>query len=160
MISAMNNAIMTEYLGHIPLPFSSDHFNDSYHLNRKKFKNQSQLLFIIVQKQLNTQIGCITLHMIPECENCCVGYWILPAFWNKGYMSEAFRNVIEYGFNKLKIHKIYAVCVEYNLSSEKVMQKCGLKLEGVLTDDLKLRGKYYTLKRYALLRSQYAIKQI
>ena len=151
MLTALNNQLLIKYLGNTKYPFTAHDFQKCYTGNTTRFSNQEQLLFVIDHNQYKQQIGCITLHIIPETENGYVGFWIVPQFWKSGFMTEALRRVTEYSFKELRMHKIYGVCVEENIGSEKVMTKCGYKQEGYFIEDLKIRGKYYTTKRFAIL---------
>lgn len=35
-----------------------------------------------------------------------IGFWLLPDFWKKGYMQEAFPVICNYGFEKLDLNRI------------------------------------------------------
>jgi ribosomal-protein-alanine N-acetyltransferase len=61
-----------------------------------------------------------------------VGYIFSPVFQNRGYASEATRAVIEYAFTILEAHRVVGRCNPENISSWKVLEKCGMKREGLL----------------------------
>ena len=77
-------------------------------------------------------IGCIELKLAPtdlaandnEAE---IGYWLGKPFWNNGYMSEAVKVLIEFGFNELNKDIIWCGYYEGNLRSKRVQEKCGFK---------------------------------
>ena len=60
-----------------------------------------------------------------------LGYWVGPAYWNKGIATEAARAMIDYGFKIKKFHKINATHYLYNPASGRVMEKAGMEKEGV-----------------------------
>jgi ribosomal-protein-alanine N-acetyltransferase len=69
-----------------------------------------------------------------------IGYIFNPAYQNKGYASEAARAVIEYAFTELGAHRIVGHCSPENTPSWKVLEKCGMKREGLLRKNF-LLGK-------------------
>lgn len=78
----------------------------------------------------NVPIGAIGL--MPEggsvemAENEAeLGYWIGYPFWSRGYMKEAVKAIIEYGFNKKGYSAIWASYYEGNERSKRVMEACG-----------------------------------
>jgi RimJ/RimL family protein N-acetyltransferase len=57
-----------------------------------------------------------------------IGFWLTKQYWGQGIMTEAVTLAIEFGFSRLGLEKIRGWTVETNIASQKVMQKCGLKL--------------------------------
>jgi len=53
-------------------------------------------------------------------------YYLLEEYWNRGYMTEALKEIISSAFEKDNILKIFAQCRKDNIKSEKVMIKCGM----------------------------------
>ena len=110
----------------------------------------------IVHKELGKLIGTIGYHMLsPQNSYGEVGYALSKDFWNKGYMSEAFKEVIKFGFEKMKFNRVEATCKLTNTASERVMQKCGLKFEGILKQRLFAKGEFHDLKLYSILKSDW-----
>lgn len=60
------------------------------------------------------------------------GYVLARAHWGKGYMTEALRAVIEACFQNPGIYRFEACCHVQNQASWRVMEKAGMKYEGVL----------------------------
>uniref|UniRef100_A0A6B2LL66 N-acetyltransferase domain-containing protein n=1 Tax=Arcella intermedia TaxID=1963864 RepID=A0A6B2LL66_9EUKA len=56
-----------------------------------------------------------------------LGYRILPAYWNKGYMTEAARALVQYGFERVGCERICGYVVKGHEASAKVLQKAGLR---------------------------------
>ena len=82
----------------------------------------------IVLKQNNKVIGSIDVTRIEEENSVAeIGYVLNETYHNQGYMSEAFKGVIDYLFNKVQFKKIVACYQLENIASKRVMEKCGLK---------------------------------
>jgi len=61
-----------------------------------------------------------------------IGYDLKPEYWNRGYMSEALNEVLDFGFNKLEINRIEAEVMRGNKGSERVLSKLDFKKKGFL----------------------------
>lgn len=74
----------------------------------------------------------------------------------KGDIYDAINGVLTYGFDELNMNCIYAQVLEYNIRSQKVLEKCGFKQDGVLRQRKYKRGAYHDLVVYSILQSEYA----
>ena len=109
----------------------------------------SCFLIHIVLKETNEPIGSISVvRMDEETETFEIGYCLSYDYWNKGITSEAFKAVIKYAFEEIKIKVFAARHDERNIASGKVMEKCGLKYIGTKEDINK--GEKIILKMYEL----------
>lgn len=81
-----------------------------------------------------------------------VGYCIGEKWWNKGIATEALREIIRFLFEEVGINRIEAYYNVKNLASGKVMQKCGMKLEGVLRQAYKYKDGISDECIYSILK--------
>lgn len=70
----------------------------------------------------------------------------------KGYGAEAVSAMVNYAFNELRLHCIYARVNDYNLPSRKMFEKCGFKKEGILRGRFYKQGKYVDVFSYSVLK--------
>jgi [ribosomal protein S5]-alanine N-acetyltransferase len=87
------------------------------------------LIFGILLKQTNEFIGwCFTAPKdeLP-CPNKEIGYAISKYHRNKGYTTQAVEGMIKYLFKKTNIEILNALALTYNISSNRVIQKCGFQ---------------------------------
>jgi len=81
-------------------------------------------------------VGMIGLHDITRqfrawrVDRAELGFWMAPAFQNRGFVTEASREVVRFGFEALKLHKIIVGCVAENVRSRRVIDKIGFRLIG------------------------------
>lgn len=61
-----------------------------------------------------------------------LGYVFNPAFWGKGYATEAARNRIGYAFRERNARRITAMCNPVNTASWKLLERLGMRREGHL----------------------------
>ena len=52
--------------------------------------------------------------------------------WGKGYATEAAKGMLKYTFNDLQAHRVVAFCNTLNGASIRVMEKIGMRREGLL----------------------------
>ena len=99
-------------------------------------------------------VGAVSLTKMSNVyqKNAELGYWLTPACWGKGIMSEAVRMLCREGFSRCAIERIYAEPFADNLASRRVLEKCGFTLEGVLRKSIFKAGTYHDSCVYALLR--------
>jgi len=72
-------------------------------------------------------------------------------FWNQGYASEATQSIVNYGFSELKLHRIFATCRPENMGSWRIMEKLGMQREGLLHENVWIRGTWQNSYLYAIL---------
>jgi ribosomal-protein-alanine N-acetyltransferase len=84
-----------------------------------------------------------------------IGYALSRKYWGEGYMSEAVSAVIDFGFREMQLNKIQARCEVNNIASARVMEKVGMQLEGILRQQLFVKGRYWDLKTYSILREEF-----
>jgi RimJ/RimL family protein N-acetyltransferase len=76
----------------------------------------------------------------PEFKTWSIGYIFHPAYYEQGYATESTRAVIGYASTKLGAHRIVAKCSPDNIASWKVLEKCGMRREGISKKDFHLRN--------------------
>jgi len=80
----------------------------------------------------------------PEVE---VFYAIGKAYWGQGLVTEAARAVIDDGFTRAGLERIVAVAVPANTASRRVMEKLGMRYEGMTSRYYNAELAYYALSR-------------
>jgi ribosomal-protein-alanine N-acetyltransferase len=108
-------------------------------------------------KDIDEIIGQISLVGLNEkyC-SCEVGYTVGRLFWGKGIMTEAIKAVINYLFSEIGMNRIEARYNTLNLASGRVMQKSGMKHEGILRQvQVDKNGHFNDLAVYSILKSEY-----
>lgn len=80
-----------------------------------------------------------------------LGYWLAVPYWGNGVMSEAVKWLCEYAFRELELTRLTAHVFSFNLRSEKVLQKNGFQLEGVLKKCHRKDGAFIDTLLYALV---------
>ncbi len=85
-----------------------------------------------------------------------MGYSIARCFWGKGLTTEAAGAVIDESFSVYPdLNRIRACADERNVGSIRVMEKLGMVREGVLRQDVYLRGEFKNMVWCGLLRDEW-----
>lgn len=111
----------------------------------------------MVLKPSGQLIGtCDYTRWLPQHACAEIGYALSRAYWGQGLAPEAVGALIRFGFSRMQLNRIQAMCMAQNLASERVMQKVGMQYEGTLRQYLLVKGNYCDLKVYSLLRTEWA----
>ncbi len=86
-----------------------------------------------------------------EHSNAEIGYWIRKKFQGQGIAFQAARLLIEYGFEVLKLKRIYAYVQKENVASINLLEKLGFEREGILKKAGFHRGIYIDRMVYAII---------
>ncbi len=82
-----------------------------------------------------------------------IGYVLHPDYHGKGLMLEAARRVIAFGFEEMKLHRIEARYMVGNDPSRLLMERLGMRPEGVRRGAMLVKGAYRDIGTYAILES-------
>lgn len=98
-------------------------------------------------------IGIIGHYRIqPENHRAEIGYMSLPEFNGQGYITEAIKAVVSYGFEEMNLHSIEAIIDPDNNASERVLRKNGFIKEAHIKENELWNGKYWDTVIYSLLK--------
>ena len=86
-----------------------------------------------------------------------IGYELDPEYWNHGYATESAHAMVDFGFRRLRVHRIWAHCVADNLGSAHVLQKLGMKLEGHFREKEYYKGRWWDTLIYAILADEWEL---
>jgi len=86
-------------------------------------------------------VGIIGCHNIAKGHKASIGYWIGKQFWGKGLMTEIAKAFMNYIIKKYDLVRVEAYAYSWNKASMRVMEKCGMKFEGIKRKNTRSRGK-------------------
>jgi len=118
---------------------------------------RSYRIWLLVDKASGKVIGDCGYHDWNKRNQYAeIGYGLRhDGLYNKGYMSEALRSVIEYGFRTMDIQRIEAQVGPDNLASLRLMEKFHFTREGLMRKRYNDDGKQLDTIMFSLLRSDY-----
>lgn len=102
-------------------------------------------------------IGGISLRIERRHNRAETGYWVGKSYWGKGFVTEAVKAILKFGFDKLNLNKIYAQAFPNNPASSRVMEKVGMQYEGCLREHVRRDSIYHDLRIYSILKEDYDV---
>jgi RimJ/RimL family protein N-acetyltransferase len=83
--------------------------------------------YTLIRKIDNIKIGTCGLYDREGLEGIDIGFALLPAYENLGYGYESAAKLVEIGIKEFKIKRISAITTKENITSQKLIEKLGLK---------------------------------
>ena len=112
-------------------------------IKNQKLKVRTRFCWCIFRREDNRFIGIAG--MSNSADRFKIGeiyYKLHPEYWGNGYATEVARAQIQFGFQTLKLHRVEAGVATENYASIRVLEKAGMKNEGVRRKILPIRGKW------------------
>ncbi|PKL67851.1 MAG: GNAT family N-acetyltransferase [Methanobacteriales archaeon HGW-Methanobacteriales-1] len=105
----------------------------------------------------NEAVGGVGLEVGRDIERISAeaGYWIAEEYWGQGITAYALKGLLGYGFNNLKLERIFSTPFDHNIASRKVLEKNGFFLEGIMRNSVIKSGKIYNKALYSIIREDY-----
>jgi ribosomal-protein-alanine N-acetyltransferase len=106
-------------------------------------------------------VGCVALEGITwhlralRVDRAELGYWLAPACWKKGLMTEGATAVVRFAFDTLGLHKVTTKCFVQNHASRRVIEKVGFRFVGRAEDDVWRDDAWMTHLLYELTSSEW-----
>jgi len=144
-----------ETMKYIPRPLAKSKEDALEHIAmiEDKIVNNIGINWGITIKGSPKIIGIIGHYKIsPENHRAEIGYMSFPEFNGKGYMTEAIKAVLAYGFEQMDLHSVEAIIDPENIASERVLQKNGFVKEAHILENELWEGKFLDTVIYSLLR--------
>lgn len=88
-------------------------------------------------------------------QGATVGYWIDQERAGNGYISEAVVVATAYAFGELQLHRLEVCIVPRNVNSRRVVEKLGIRSEGIAERYLEINGTWEDHVRYAITAEEW-----
>ncbi len=132
----------------------------SRHILQKYIENAHQDIYEAKQYRFvicdveNIAVGMIDLFDFnPQHKRVGIGILVLPNFQHKGYGKESLELVIDYAFNYLNVHQIFANITSDNFKSISLFEKFNFKRAGIKKDWIYSNSNYKNEILYQLIKN-------
>ena len=118
--------------------------------------NNGSFNWVVELKDSNEIIGNVSVIEISKKHNNCeLGYVFGSKFWGNGYATEALKRIIQFLLIDEEFHLIEAKHHAANPASGRVMEKAGMKKDGVLRERriTKIKDGYDDLVIYSITKN-------
>lgn len=150
IVEYLQHRIFSDLTSNIPYPYVENDARSWLKMSKEAFDNHIGYTFAIRNKE-GQIIGAIGLHDRDD-DKAELGYWLGIPYWNKGYVTEAAKAIVNFGLNEIMFNKIFATHFLHNPASGRIMEKIGMGQEAVLIKEVKKDGEYFDLVRYCILK--------
>ncbi|MGC5323846.1 GNAT family N-acetyltransferase [Brevibacillus sp. SYSU BS000544] len=129
---------------------------DLIHTWNSRFQQQQGIRWGITWKEEDRVIGTCGFHnWAKEHYKAEIGYELHPEFWQKGIMTEVITYILSYGFQELGLNRIEAFIDPANISSKKLLEKVGLREEGLLRECFYEKNRFVDALLFAIVKRDY-----
>jgi ribosomal-protein-alanine N-acetyltransferase len=109
---------------------------------------------MFTESQLSGEITLSSIQRGPF-QQAYIGYWVDEQLAGHGFAGEAVVIVLRYAFEELGLHRVEIAIVPRNLPSRRVVDKLGLREEGVAVGFLEIDGRWEDHVRYAITSEEW-----
>lgn len=106
-------------------------------------------------------VGEINLNSVQRgaYQNAYIGYWVDHRMAGNGYVPEALVVLVRFAFEQIRLHRVQVSIIPRNTRSRRVVEKVGLREEGVAERYLEINGVWEDHVRYALTREEWDLRR-
>lgn len=137
---------------HVSVDYTKEYLSHlSHHYRLGDFYDWALIL-----KKENKMIGTcgFTRFHFPH-DSAEVGYVVNPAYRGCGIAPEALSAVLAFGFETIGLHRIEARFVAENEASRRVMEKVGMRFEGIAREGMRIKERYRDVGTCAILAADF-----
>ena len=88
-----------------------------------------------------------------------IGYWVDEALAGRGLVPEAVVVTLRFAFEAISLHRVEISIIPRNLASRRVVEKLGIREEGVALRFLEIDGVWEDHVRYAITAEEWAARE-
>jgi RimJ/RimL family protein N-acetyltransferase len=100
-------------------------------------------------------VGDLAVWLDDDTNVAMVGYTLAPGHQGNGFAAEGLAALVDWLFNRKRVHRIAATIDPRNLASARVLERCGFEYEGTARSAAFVRGEWTDDARFSLLRDDW-----
>jgi [ribosomal protein S5]-alanine N-acetyltransferase len=139
----------------IPHPYAEDDARNFLAKAGEDFLAGHSVSFAITISPGGEFCGAVGLQIAEPQLHAELGYWIGVPYWCRGYATEAAVAAVAFGFETLRLNRIYAHHSAGNLASGRVLEKIGMRHEGRSRQHIQKWGRFVDLENYGMLAEEF-----
>lgn len=155
IVKHASNKKISDVTHNIPFPYFEKDAIFWINSSIDSYKNGTKYTFAIRLKGDNKFIGKIGLSIDKMHSRAEIGYWLGEKYWNNGFMTEATKSIIKFGFKELGLKKFTSTYLRTNPASGIVMKNIGMTKEGELNNFILKNSEYHDLIFFGLTKEDY-----
>jgi ribosomal-protein-alanine N-acetyltransferase len=85
-----------------------------------------------------------------QAQEAELGYELHPDYWGHGYATEAARSLLAFGFQTLRLQRVWAECLTENTGSVRVLERLGMRQQRFLRQHTFLKNRWWDSLVYGI----------
>ena len=147
-----NERILRNLRDGLPFPYTEQDAHDYIAKMLSSDENSTFAYAITVDGRVVGSIGAFRQSNIHR-QTAELGYYLAQAYWGRGIMTSAIRQLCRILFDTTDILRIYAEPFAYNTGSRRALEKAGFRYEGKMKNNAVKNGKVVDMALYSLTRN-------
>ncbi|WP_150285586.1 GNAT family N-acetyltransferase [Rummeliibacillus sp. TYF-LIM-RU47] len=115
--------------------------------------------YAIVIKESSKMIGAIEFRVHEHNHSGELGYTMNRQYWGNGYATEAGELILDLAFNILGLERVFAAYEVKNVASGRVLERLGMKCEGILRKSEMIKGVLVDSAYHSILKEEYILSR-
>jgi RimJ/RimL family protein N-acetyltransferase len=154
----IDNYEISKNLARVPFPY---HLSDAEEFIEwaLTLDDRSAFRVISLKQQPDELIGLISYDWTEDKQTAELGYWLIPAHWGKGFMTEAAHAMVELAFEVSGLDSLSSCYFNGNPASGKVLAKTGFVVVGQCSQFSKARGSEVPVTTVQISRQAWCNKK-
>jgi RimJ/RimL family protein N-acetyltransferase/catechol 2,3-dioxygenase-like lactoylglutathione lyase family enzyme len=112
--------------------------------------------FAVIERDSGHLIGSCGLEQSDGTgRHYAFGYCFHRHWWGRGFGKETAAALVQFGFDRLQAHRLWAHVFLGNRASERILEGLGFRREGLALQSLYLRNAWHDILTFGLLRSEW-----
>ena len=139
----------------IPHPYTENDARSFVAKASEEFGAGNSIAYAISIAPSRELCGAVGLNIAETHSRAELGYWIGVPFWHRGFATEAALAALAFGFDTLRLHRIYAHHFSGNTASQRVLEKIGMRHEGRSRAHIRKWDGFLDVENYGLLAEEF-----
>ena len=156
VVRLADDRAVSEFMLHMPHPYPPPAADDWIREAIDDWQVGGSPTWAITRRRDRALVGAIWLRWAPRHARAELGYWLGRRHWGQGYAREAAAAAVDFGFDVLATHRVFAQHLDGNDRSGALLRAIGMRFEGVRRGHVRQGPRFRDLHGYAITRDDRA----
>ena len=132
IVQHLNDPSISRWMLSVPDPYEASDFDSFLGIAEAARERAGEPVHFSIHHTEHGPIGGFGFERLVPGHCVEVGYWLGQAFWNQGIMSQVVEAGCQHAISTWQVVRICAYIFDGNVTSARVLEKCGFQREGLL----------------------------
>ena len=136
-------------------PTTMAELDEPFRENSRAWDAGETFTFTIADLSSNRLLGRIGIRQTNFTDVWNLGFWTHPEYQGQGYMTEAAIAIMAFGFDQLNADQIEAGYALWNKSSQRVLEKIGMKFIEYIPHSFQKKGRWIESNKMSINQQEW-----